>query len=201
MKILFLDSASCAYDTTTYRTRSLGGTQSAVSCLAKALVEDGHDVAVVNGIETPTFADGVQFLSLPVPTPTLNTFDVIILVSATIAQTLRSIGCTKPLILWSHHAADQPHIRNLKDEAERDLYAGVVLVSDWHAQNYITAFRMKHDNVKVIRNAVSPVFLENTPSLNWIRDGRPPVLGYSSTPYRGLDILLLAFPSIRKKLE
>ncbi|MFA5041651.1 MAG: glycosyltransferase family 4 protein, partial [Bdellovibrionales bacterium] len=132
--------------------------------------------------------------------PVLNEFDVIIPVSAVIAKSLREIGYLHSIVLWSHHAADQPSVQGLKDPGERSLYAGIALVSNWHAQNYVSTFNINPITIKVMRNAISSAFLNRTPDSRWIKEGAPPVLGYSSTPYRGLDILLLSFAAIRKML-
>jgi glycosyltransferase involved in cell wall biosynthesis len=48
-----------------------------------------------------------------------------------------------------------------------------------------------------MRNAASPPFAELEPAAPWFSDGRAPVLCYTSTPFRGLDVLLYAFPAIR----
>jgi glycosyltransferase involved in cell wall biosynthesis len=201
MKILFIDYPSCSYDTTTHLKEPLGGTQSAVSCLSKALAQAGHKVAIVNGNKEPTETDGVRFMTLPCPTPVLNDFDVIVLISATMSQMLRRIGLTRPIVLWAHHATNQPAVQKLGDPAERSLYTGFVMVSQWQAESYIAAFGLNPSAIKVLRNAVSSPFINSTPATKWLRTGAAPILGYSSTPYRGLDILLLSFPSIRKRLE
>jgi glycosyltransferase involved in cell wall biosynthesis len=49
----------------------------------------------------------------------------------------------------------------------------------------------------VKRNAIAPVFLERDPAEPWFMRGSPAVLAYTSAPYRGLDVLIAAFPSIR----
>ena len=154
MKILFIDSTQ-AYDTTTYLNRPLGGTQSAVSSLAKALVQAGHEVAVINAVQEPIETDGVRFMGLPCPTPILNGFDVIVSVSGPIAQALRNIGCNRPLVLWSHHAIDQPAVQPLRNPAERSLYAGFALVSQWQAETYQRSFDIAPSAITVLRNAVS----------------------------------------------
>ncbi len=201
MKILFIDSHTHNYDTKTYLHQPLGGTQSAVSNLAFMLVQAGHEVAILNGISEPKQVDGVHFLNLPCPTEVLNGFDVVVPVSGAIAQTLRGVGCTRPLVLWSHHAHDQPSIQSLQNPTEHSLYAGFALISQWQADHYQALFGLPADKIKILRNAVSPSFMDSVSSANWLRNGIPPVLGYSSTPYRGLDILLLSFASIRKQLE
>jgi glycosyltransferase involved in cell wall biosynthesis len=52
-----------------------------------------------------------------------------------------------------------------------------------------------------LRNAAAPVFqaLERRGE-PFFRSGRPPVLVYTSTPFRGLLLLLLAFPLIRASI-
>jgi glycosyltransferase involved in cell wall biosynthesis len=201
MKILFIDSHECVYDTTTFLKRPLGGTQSAVSCLAKELAQAGHDVTVINGVLQPIDTDGVHFMSLPCPTPVLNSFDVIVPISGAMAQTLRGVGCTRSIVLWAHHASDQPSVQQLRDPAERDAHAGFAQVSQWQADSYATTFGTDPAKTKIMRNAVTPVFASSTPSQRWFETGRPPVLGYSSTPYRGLDVLLLSFAAIHAQLE
>jgi glycosyltransferase involved in cell wall biosynthesis len=48
-----------------------------------------------------------------------------------------------------------------------------------------------------MRNAISPAFAARDPSEPWFARNEPPILVYTSAPYRGLDVLLSAFPSIR----
>jgi glycosyltransferase involved in cell wall biosynthesis len=62
----------------------------------------------------------------------------------------------------------------------------------------LTTFGLKSDQISVLRNAVAPAFERKTRDLPYFFSaGRQPVLIYSSTPFRGLDVLLRAFPVIR----
>lgn len=199
MKILFIDPVEWDYDTRTPYTRPLGGTQSAIAYLAKALADAGHEVAVLNGGTEPREADGVRILKMPCATTALNMFDIIVL-SITLALTLRGIGCTRPLVLWTGYASNQPAVAKLRDPAERNAYAGFALVSQWQADEFQTVFGVDPAATRIMRNAVSPGFLQIKPTLLWLKEDVPPVLGYTSTPYRGLDILLLSFAAIRAQL-
>jgi glycosyltransferase involved in cell wall biosynthesis len=200
MKILFVDPITLPYDTRTPLNQPLGGTASAVAYLSAALVRSGHEVAVINGGTDPTETDGVQFLKLPCPTPVLNSFDIVVLVSKAMAGVMRDIGCTRPLVLWCHLAVDQEVVQPLHLAAERDLYAGFAMVSQWQATTYHASFGIDAARIQVLRNAVAPAFHALPMSNRWLEAGSPPVLGYSSTPFRGLDILLLAFAAIRARL-
>lgn len=200
MKILFIDSYDCSYDTRTYLSRPIGGTQSAVSCLAKTLVTFGHEIAIINGLNQSIEMDGVRFLTLPCPGNILNNFDVIILVSASLGRALRDLGVQKPIVLWSHHAPNQPAIQRLQDPEERASFSGMAFVSEWQKSAYEAIFQIDPKISKVMRNAISPAFLGLSPSFNWLKTGASPVLAHTSTPYRGLDLLLLSFASIRKRI-
>ena len=200
MKILFLDGCGWAYDTTTPLTKPMGGTQSAIVYLSRLLAQSSHHISVINGTTTPNETEGVQFLGLPCPVDILNSFDVIVVVARACARMLRNLGCTKPMVLWAVHATDQPAVRDLLDPQERDLYSGFAMVSDWQAQTYRTAFQLDASKMRVLRNAAAPSFFDVNPAPRWYQTGKPPVLGYTSTPYRGLDVLLLSFARIRQQI-
>lgn len=202
MKILFLDLSKWTFDTRTPLIRPLGGTQSAVAYLSAALAAAGHEVAVLLTDEAaePKETDGVRFMTLPCQSDTLNSFDVIILSTSAAARTVRGAGCTRPIVLWCAHDANQSGVQALKIAAERDLYAGFAMVSEWQAERYRAEFALDRSRMRVLRNAASPVFFAHSKSDYWFEAGRPPVLAYTSTPYRGLDILLMSFPAIRSRL-
>ena len=200
MKVLIIDLMGLAYDTTTPFKSPMGGTQSAVSYLSKELAELGNQVMVINGVPEPRETDGVQFTCLPCPTDVLNSYDVIILVAAAIGQTFRQLGVTRPIILWCHHAPDQSAVQALTSPEERACFQGYAMVSHWQAMGYISAFGLPAQDVRILRNAASPMVQAVTPKGPWYDRGTPPTLAYTSTPFRGLDLLLMAFPMIRSKV-
>ena len=197
MKIMFIDLMGLAYDTTTPFKAPMGGTQSAVAYLSKELAALGNQVTVINGVPEPRESDGVHFTCLPCPTEIMNEFDVIVVVAAAIGQTIRGLGVTRPMILWCHHAADQSAVQSLADPAERACFQGYATVSHWQAMGYMSAFDLPGDQIRILRNAASPMVSAVPTKPAWYDRGTPPTLAYSSTPFRGLDILLMAFPMIR----
>jgi glycosyltransferase involved in cell wall biosynthesis len=72
------------------------------------------------------------------------------------------------------------------------------MVSEWQAAYFCQAFGLDPARIGIRRNAVSPACADlfgGNPILP-AKEG-PPTLCYTSTPFRGLDRLLVAFPRIR----
>jgi glycosyltransferase involved in cell wall biosynthesis len=103
----------------------------------------------------------------------------------------------KPLVMWNHHADDQPAIEALEFTRERKAWAAFAFVSEWQRNQYCQVYWVPHEKSRVMRNAVSRAFATASAKVPWFRTGEPPVLVYTSAPFRGLDVLLDAFPSIR----
>jgi glycosyltransferase involved in cell wall biosynthesis len=81
------------------------------------------------------------------------------------------------------------------------LWDRIVLVSDWQANRYFTAFGLKPEQTSVIRNCIAPEFENSSRATPYFfNSDRPPVLIYTSTPFRGLEVLLQAFPLIRAQI-
>ncbi len=197
---MFIDWAPFAYDAETPPHNPLGGAQSAAVYLAAALADRGHDVVVINQIEQEKRSRGVLFTNLPKPTVWINGFDVIISVTGLRADTLRSIGCTRPVIAWCPHDVNQQAVASLSDPAQQALYAGFAMVSAWQKQEYIKAFGLPAGKLHVLRNAISPGFENRQRRWRWLEEGRPPTFAYISTPFRGLDALLMGFPLVRQAI-
>ncbi len=199
MKIVFLDLIGWDYTPLTPLSRPLGGTQSAICYLATELAARGHHVALVNHVAEPGTFAGVECpgQAVGLTAAYLNDFDVIVVSNSAIAGEIRQNGITPSLALWTEHSFDQPAIENLKDPAERAAWNGIVFVSDWQKECYARAFGTDSMKAAVLRNAISPAFEGVARPAPFFERNEPPVLTYTSTPFRGLNILLLAFPIIR----
>jgi glycosyltransferase involved in cell wall biosynthesis len=204
LKIAFFDAIDWDYVVDTPRVKPLGGSQSSLCYLAESLVNLGHSVTLFNCTTTPGLSRGVQCFSLSqVPMTDVRFYDAFIVLnwgSPNVARKIRSANGKKPLIiLWSQHNHDQPAVQELTGPATHDAWDGFVLVSDWQAEGYRRAFGIKPERIKIIGNAISPMFENLYPRPDMIASEKPwpPVLCYTSTPFRGLDVLLEAFPRIR----
>jgi len=200
VKIAFVDPIDWDYTPLSPLERPLGGSQSAVCYLARELAARGHEVALVNRIGTPGVYAGIHCpgAAAGFTADFLNRLDVVVGVNGAIGQRLRAAGVRVPTLLWTQHATNQGAVQSLKETNERLAWDGFILVSDWQAKGYVSAFGIAPERVAILRNAVAPSFeaLErrNPP---FFRTGEPPMLVYTSTPFRGLLVLLLAFPTVR----
>ena len=195
MRVVFFDPIPWDYLPATPVDSGLGGAQSAAIYLAAELARRGHDVIFVNHTKAPGDYDGIRFTGAgPQGTDALLTpADVIIVINAAVGQELRAGGVKAPLVLWAQHAADQPSMRQL--QLERAAWSKVVCVSEWQAEKYAETWLA--DNPEVIYTGVAPCFVAEPIRHPWYIERDPPVLAYTSTPFRGLDVLLEAFPLIR----
>jgi glycosyltransferase involved in cell wall biosynthesis len=106
------------------------------------------------------------------------------------------------MVLWTGHAADQSGVARLADAAERDVYDGIAFVSEWQKAEFFRKFSLDPKRIVIMRNAIAPAFeglFKQDESIVAAKAGRLR-LAYTTTPFRGLDILLSVFPAIRKLL-
>lgn len=204
---MFVDLIGWDYLTETPYERPLGGSQSAACYLAEEMARLGHQIYLLNHTKTPRISRGVQCLSNNEESwKLMPSCDAIICINSSrfdILNALRELGGPKPLlILWTGHAADQPAIAGLQEKKVRESIDALVLVSKWQARQHIDAFHIEPGHIRVLRNAIAPAFVDlfsgEASVLGCKR--QPPVLAYTSTPFRGLDVLLHAFPPIRQAI-
>jgi glycosyltransferase involved in cell wall biosynthesis len=200
MRVAFLDPTTLDYTVETPQQRPLGGSQSALCYLAIELAARGHSISVINNTSTPGRHRDVNctHFSLGLSTTVLNGFDVVIVSNQALGTALRrKYGVTVPLVLWTGDAHGEPALRPLADPHERAAWQGFAFVSEWQRDAYARAYDLPHDKSRILRNAISPAFAALEPPPPWFARGDVPVLVYTSTPFRGLDVLLRAFPAIR----
>lgn len=95
---------------------------------------------------------------------------------------------TKPTVYWNQLSHDQNAVQFLKDPANIEKIDRFVFVSHWQSEMYRKIFNIPGYKTSVIKNATIGVFKERSYySKNKIR------LCYTSTPWRGLDVLIKAW--------
>lgn len=99
----------------------------------------------------------------------------------------------KPNVLWQHVDTNQGVAQGLRDPEFTDKLDAIVFVSNWQMEKYIIEFNLPRNKCAVIRNAVEPV--------EWIEKSKtgPLKLIYTSTPWRGLEVLLESFKLLKNR--
>ena len=201
MRIAFIDALGWDYNVETPLTQPLGGSESALCYLTTELARLGHEISLINGIAVPGNYAGVQCINQNqgMDSDLLNRSDVVVVKNAGNAgMKLRQSGIRVPLVLWSHHRFDQPAVKKLHHKQEVDSWSGFAFVSQWAAAEYIRHFGLPPERCRVLHNGVGRPFAERQLEDPWFLGGSPPVLAYTSSPNRGLDILLNAFPIMQE---
>jgi glycosyltransferase involved in cell wall biosynthesis len=207
MRIAFADFLNIDFHAQTPDSRPLGGSQSAACYLARVLARRGHEVFIIGKVSAPGVYAGVTCLARAGMTrerlASLQLDVMVCLMDAGCGARLRDpVGTGTRLVLWNHHAANQPAVKGLAEPSIRAAYDGLVMVSEWQCQTFLGAFKIDPLAVRVLRNAVAPAFIDRFESATRILPQKPwpPILAYTSTPYRGLDLLLEAIPHIRQRV-
>jgi len=202
MKISFLNNSSIAFDPRTPLSRPLGGTESAVAYLSAALARAGVQVVLFNHSAEESVVDGIHVVPVKAASSELLAdCDLLVVVSSAIGSRIRTaVRDRVPILLWGHHDINQPAISRLAEPQERSSWDGHVMVSNWQAQRFVAQFSLPQNDVHVIGNGVSPAVLAQPVGPAWYETGNSPTLVYSSTPFRGLDVLLQCFPAIRARV-
>ncbi|MGY3483167.1 glycosyltransferase involved in cell wall biosynthesis [Bradyrhizobium sp. USDA 4011] len=97
----------------------------------------------------------------------------------------------RPLVLWMHHNSDQRAVQWCSDPELVSRVTVFVFVSHWQLERYKAAFDIPSDKCVVLRNATSI----DPQRRAWKRDS-PLKFAYTSTPFRGLAILLDAWDEL-----
>ncbi|MEC4806474.1 MAG: glycosyltransferase [Jaaginema sp. PMC 1079.18] len=205
MKIAFVDFSLKDYTVETAYQKPLGGSTSALCYLSEALSQQGHEVVVINKTTTPGQSLGVFCVHFDaVSSALMNSLEAVVVLNiCQHGRHLRSLlNDDIPLIYWTQNSHSTPSEAALDDASLRASYDAFVFVSEWQCDRFQQRFGIEPKRSVVMRNAIAPVFLDLLPLGDSISDykSRPPVLAYTSTPFRGLDLLLEVFPQIRAQV-
>lgn len=202
MRIVFIHKTVIDYTVETPYQRAIGGSEASLAYLAVELARLGHSVVHLGNASTPGRYLGVECLNLRTAfnKELLDSSDAIVVSNEAFGRKLKEWGITKPLVLWTGHADDQPGMEPLEFSRERRAWSGFAFVSQWQLEQYHRVYWIERDKSRVMRNAIAPVFAQAQPSEPWFLRREPPVLAYTSAPYRGLNVLLAAFPAIRSAI-
>lgn len=206
MRIAFFDVSPRSYVVESAWAEPMGGTESGLCYLSAELVQQGHDVFLINRCETAQISRGVTCIPLsqalePEVYGRIAPDAVVLVNGAANGPAFRQVIGKCPMVFWTGHAHDQPSVQPLQDPAVRDAFDGFAMVSDWQKNRYVETFGVAERACGVLRNAISPAFeyADKSPQALLERKHKDTVFTYTSTPFRGLDVLLELWPAIRQR--
>jgi len=170
--------------------RDLGGSESAMVFVARALAARGHDVQVFTLCERAGEYDGVRYDTPEALDAEARVRDWDVFVSLRFPDLLLRDVRAALRVLWCQDVLDHHPVEAWLAGCDR-----IVVVSDWHRERTLRHAPAIATRVAVIRN---PVDLELVPGEG--SEARAPVLLHLSRPERGLDALLHAWPSIHTRV-
>jgi glycosyltransferase involved in cell wall biosynthesis len=98
------------------------------------------------------------------------------------------------MIFWTGDASDQPALKDFEHPALQRNIDLIFCVSKWHRDSFIERFGLPAAKVVATRNGFCPEIVPEPAYRDWTRGI------YSSTPFRGLEILLRMFPHMRQRI-
>lgn len=98
----------------------------------------------------------------------------------------------KKNIVWQHLNVDQDNVQLMSDNSFVDKIDQFVYVSNWQYEKYRHAFNIPENKSRVIKNAIRKI--EFIPKIKTEKIK----LIYTSTPWRGLGVLLDAFEKLNR---
>ena len=105
---------------------------------------------------------------------------------------INNIRYTKTNLLWQHLAYFDDSLAPLRDPAFVKAVDTWVYVSNWQHEKFRYLFQVPVENSYVIKNAIDPIELIEKPRGEKIK------LIYTSTPFRGLSVLLDTFEMLNR---
>jgi UDP-glucose:(glucosyl)LPS alpha-1,2-glucosyltransferase len=111
-----------------------------------------------------------------------------------IASRIRTLDEDKIRVYWLHDLPMDPETNHLKDANSRDRFHKIVFCNNWQYNQYVNVLGVPQTfKCAVIENAIEPIDYIVKKSKEEVR------LIYTSTPQRGLAILVPVFVELAKK--
>lgn len=192
--VVFL-SYGLEFDGNTLNERPLGGTETALINMAAELRRLGWNVRVFNNCPVPGLYDGVEYIHYKEFDTFIRENSIDVFISVRYLEPFHMDIPAKVRMLWTGDAPDQPFLKTLGDRATIDSVDRIITVSRWQADGFAANFNVPHNKLFVSTNGINPDYF----SADSVKR-HPYRLIYSSTPFRGLDILLSLFPEIRARI-
>lgn len=114
-----------------------------------------------------------------------------------IPSRVRELRADKLRIYWLHDLPWDPQLAHLREEASRNRFHKIVFCGQWQKSMFETVLGIPHDQrTAVIDTAIVPFTSDESHWKHW--DGQEIRMIYTSTPQRGLELLVPAFIDLCK---
>ncbi|MBC7473527.1 MAG: glycosyltransferase family 4 protein, partial [Candidatus Sericytochromatia bacterium] len=205
MKIAFLTTISRKLSGKIIDSEPVGGTHSAMINLASELAKSNHEVFVFsNCLGEEGIYSNVKYLMSNKIIRFSKENDIDILICVASESALKANIKAKKTILWLHNDYSPYWNHELSDIASQiSEYMTVkcdkvVTVSKWQSDIVKKTFLIPENHIKIIANGINSELFEDHEHEKIIRSEKR--LIYTTSPDRGLDLLLKFFPEIREKV-
>lgn len=190
MKIAFLPSGVVPFHGKTLEERPLGGIETSVIRLAKALDAAGHSVTILTTFDNPLLT---KPLYLPLRAMgDLGVVDVLIVVRE-LLPLFAGLQARKKYY-WTGDSYDHLQHLGLGDKRVLNALDGFLAVSNWQADKICEVSGFPREKAFSIGNGIDLDLFQGQETRT------PQRLIYSATPFRGLIHLLRLFPLIRDQV-
>jgi glycosyltransferase involved in cell wall biosynthesis len=193
--LVVIDLHAGSYDDESILHHPAAGTRSAVieTCLG---LSQQIDTTLFNGVADDKHAGQLRIRSSRrVAAAELAAADWLVFVSSIHPELLAKLPLRAGgprLALWAHHDIDQPAVQSLAMPSVLRQISKFLFVSEWQRDRYCNRFSIDKAVTAVIGNPYCERALERIGKIDKRFD--VPRLIYTSTPFRGLDVLADAFP-------
>jgi glycosyltransferase involved in cell wall biosynthesis len=198
--LVVIDLHPRAYNDDSILHEPLSGTASATleTCMSLA---QRLDTTLFNGIADDKHAGRLRLRpSRRVAVSDLAASDWLVFVSSIHPDLLEKLPfrAGRPrLALWAHHDIDQPAVQSLMKPSVLRQISKFLFVSEWQRDRYCSQFSIDPADTAVIGSPYCERALERVGEIGKRFDA--PRLIYTSTPFRGLDVLTDAFPIFARR--
>ena len=115
-----------------------------------------------------------------------------------VSSRVRELEDDKIRIFWAHDLPGDPESEFLRDKNKMNQFHKFVFVSNWQMQGYMQAYGIPWSKCIVLHNAIEPI--EQIPEEVHSHPETIRLI-YTSTPHRGLNILVPVFEKLAEKYD
>jgi len=199
--ITFVNHTYNAFSGDELERRGCGGSEGDIINLAKVFAnEHEFNVHVFCTCPRPGVYDNVIYHDLITSGETLKSLNSDLLILSRNTDILTMVDFkkefnAKTVCLWTHDMPGDP-VYNKIEEAYKNVDK-IFALTEFHKDELLKFYPfMKNDKIFIARNGINKKRFKNRDKIEKI----PGRLIYSSTPFRGLEILADVFPEIRKRV-